>query len=354
MRVAILGAGSIGFATAALLARDGHQPILWSPSGRRTADLATGAALQASGVVEGSFHPTVAATCAEALAEADVAYIAVPGYAHRAVIDAMAPHLRSDQPVIFSSHMSFSLLYLLQRRADYGPAPQVIAWGTTVVTGRQTGPAEVTVANIRAKVDMTALPASAGADAQTLCTALFGDRFVLRDGLAAIALSNLNPQNHLAIALCNITRMEKGEHWLQYDNITGAVGRLLEALDRERLAVAAAYGVGVKTLLEHFRLSFGAEGDSMAAQAASLAARGADVVAPKTLDSRYVTEDVPFGLWPTVCLAEAAGVPAPLHRAGVEMMSALYGRNFAAENDILPALTELPATLKSWISNAAP
>jgi opine dehydrogenase len=248
--------------------------------------------------------------------------------------------------------MSFSLLYLLQRRADYGPPPMVIAWGTTVVTGRQTGPAEVTVANIRAKVDMTALPATAGPEAKALCTALFGDRFVSRDGLAAIALSNLNPQNHLAIALCNITRMEKGEHWLQYDNITGAVGRLLEALDRERLAVAAAYGVAVKTLLEHFRLSFAAEGDTMAAQASSLAARGADVVAPKTLDSRYVTEDVPFGLWPTVRLAEVAGVPVPLHVAGVDMMSALYGRDFAAENDILPALTDLPATLKSWISTA--
>ncbi len=349
MRVAILGAGSIGFATAALLARDGHQPVLWSPSGRRTEALAAGAALEARGVVEGAFHPAVAHSCADALAGADVAYVAVPGYAHRAVIDAMAPHLRPDQPVVFSSHMSFSLLYLLQRRAEHGPAPQVIAWGTTVVTGRQTGPAAVTVSNIRAKVDMAVLPSAAVAEAKDLCTTLFGDRFVSRDGLAAIALSNLNPQNHLAIALCNITRMEKGEHWQQYANITGAVGRLLEALDRERLAVAAAYGVGVKTLLEHFRLSFGAEGDTMAAQAASLAARGADVTAPATLDSRYVTEDVPFGLWPTVCLARAAGVPVPLHIAGVDMMSALYGRDFAGENDILPALDGLTATLRSWI-----
>ena len=283
MRVAILGAGSIAFATAALLAREGHQPVLWSPSGRRTAALAAGTPLTARGVVEGLFHPIIAQTCADALAEANVAYIAVPGYAHRAVIEAMAPHLRPDQPVIFSSHMSFSLLYLLQQRAPHGPAPQVIAWGTTVVTGRQTAPAEVTVSNIRAKVDMTVLPPAAGPDAAALCTALFGDRFVLRDGLAAIALSNLNPQNHLAIALCNLTRMEKGEHWLQYANITGAVGRLLEALDRERLAVAAAYGASVKTLHEHFRLSFAAEGNTMAEQAASLSARGADVAAPATL-----------------------------------------------------------------------
>jgi opine dehydrogenase len=345
MRVAILGAGAIAFASAALLCRNGHQPILWSPSGRRTAALAGGAPLTASGAVQGMFHPIIAATCADALADADVVFVAVPGYAHRAVIDAALPHLRADQPVVFSSHMSFSLLYLLRRWAAFGSAPPVIAWGTTVVTGRQTGPSEVLVSHVRNKVDMAVLPASAAPDGLALCTALFGDRFVLRESLTAIGLSNLNPQNHLAIALCNLTRMEKGEHWQQYAHITGAVGRLLEALDAERLAIADGYGVKVRTLHEHFRLSFDAVGNTMAELALSLSARGADVSGPATLDSRYVTEDVPFGLWPTVCLAEAIGVPAPLHESGVRIMSALYGRDFAAENDILPALGDLTTAL---------
>jgi opine dehydrogenase len=345
MRVAILGAGSIAFASAALLIQNGHEPVLWSPSGQRTAALANGAPLRATGRVEGAFQPAIAASCAEAVSGAEAVYIAVPGYAHRAVIDAVVAYLRPDQPVIFSSHMSFSLLYLLQRRAEYGAAPPVIAWGTTVVTGRQTALDEVTVSNIRTKVDVAVLPKAVAPDGVALCTALFGDRFVLRGGLATIGLSNLNPQNHLAIALCNLTRMEKGEHWLQYANITPAVGRLLEALDAERLAIAAAYGASVRTLHEHFRLSFAATGDTMAEMAASLAERGADVAAPKTLDSRYVTEDVPFGLWPTVCMAATVGVPAPLHVAGVEIMSAAYGRNFAAENNILPSLGDLSMAL---------
>jgi opine dehydrogenase len=345
MRIAILGAGAVAFASAALLAQNGHDPILWSPSGRRTAALAEGAALIASHAVAGEFYPRIAASCAEALAAADVVYVAVPGYAHRAVIDQMAPLLRPDPPVVFSSHLSFSLLYLLQRRAPFGPAPLLVAWGTTVVTGRQTSLSAVFVSHVRTKVDIAVLPASAAADGAALCTALFGDRFVLRDSLTAIGLSNLNPQNHLAIALCNLTRMEKGETWLQYANITGAVGRLMEALDAERLAIAGAYGVQVRTLHEHFRLSFGATGATMAEMAASLSARGADVAAPATLDSRYVTEDVPFGLWPTVCLAEAAGMKAPLHESGVRMLSALYGRDFAGENDLLPELGDLATVL---------
>jgi len=65
------------------------------------------------------------------------------------------------------------------------------------------------------------------------------------------------------------------------------------------------------------------------------------VKGPTTLDTRYVTEDVPFGLLPTIRLAALAGVSAPLHESGLKMMSALYARDFAAENDILPQLGDL-------------
>ena len=132
----------------------------------------------------------------------------------------------------------------------------IVAWGTTLTTGRQESPTEVNVATVRQRVDMATVPESDVDAGYALCNDLFGDHFVKRDGLLAIALSNLNPQNHLAIALLNLTRMERGETWGQGENVTPAVGRLIEALDRERLAIAEAFGLRVKTVQEHFSLSF--------------------------------------------------------------------------------------------------
>jgi opine dehydrogenase len=37
-------------------------------------------------------------------------------------------------------------------------------------------------------------------------------------------------------------------------------------------------------------------------------------------------------------LGRAAGVAMPLHEVGINLFSALYGRDFPAENDILPEL----------------
>jgi opine dehydrogenase len=267
--------------------------------------------------------------------------IAVPGYAHRHVLDAAAPFLRSEQVVVFSSHMSLAALYLAGLLHKRGVTTPIAALGTTVTTGRQTGPDAVNVSSVRARLDVAVLPQSAAARGMEVCRALFGDRFVLRDGVLAIALSNLNAQNHLAIALCNLTRMELGEVWKQNRHITPAVARLIEALDAERLAIAKAFGVEVRTIHEHFHLSFDVPMGPLAEMTHTLAQRSNDVNGPATLESRYVTEDVPFGLVPTLRLAALAGVPVPLHESGVRLMSALYGRDFSAENDILPLLGTL-------------
>jgi opine dehydrogenase len=338
MRVAILGTGPIGLGGAALLASRGHQPVLWSPSGGSVPALAAGAALEAGGALTGTYPVEVAADCAAAITGADAVFITLPANGHRLVMDAMLPHLAENQAVIVSGHQSFGALYLSKGLAARGLALPIIVWGTTVTTGRRTGPASVRIGSIRSKVDIATVPAVHAQQGLALCQMLFGERFVLRDDMIAIALSNLNPQNHLAITLCNLTRMERGEVWLQNENITDAVGRLIEALDAERLAIAAAFNLKVRTVREHFHLSFHVPQAPLGEMARAMAARGDATQAPATLDTRYVTEDAPFGLYPTVLLGQLAGRPAVLHESGIAMLSALYGRDLASENNLLPAL----------------
>lgn len=338
LRVSILGAGAVAYGAAASLARAGHDPLLWSPSGLRTAELAAGKPLVASNAIEGTFHPRVAADCAQAVGDADVVMIALPGNGHKAVLDAAAPHVRDGQPIVISSHLSFGALHLSRLLAARGVRAPIIAWGTTLTTGRQESPTAVNVSTVRQRVDMATVPHDALDAGHALCTRLFGDHFVKRDGLLAIALSNLNPQNHLAIALLNLTRMERGETWGQGENVTPAVGRLIEALDRERLAIADAFGLAVKTVHEHFSLSFHVPLGGVSEMNQEMHARGRGGFGPKTAESRYVLEDVPFGLVPTAVLGRLVDRPATLHEAGIALFSAAYGRDFAHENDLLPEL----------------
>jgi opine dehydrogenase len=74
---------------------------------------------------------------------------------------------------------------------------------------------------------------------------------------------------------------------------------------------------------------------SIAEMNAELHAKGIGGQGPATADSRYVTEDVPYGLAVTAALGRLAGHPAVLHQAGVDLFSAMYGRDFLAENTLL-------------------
>src|SRR6218665_3290221 len=71
-KVSILGAGGVAFGTAAFLARAGHDPMLWSPSGKGTEPFEAGAPLVAQGAIELEFLPRVAKDCAQAVHGAEV------------------------------------------------------------------------------------------------------------------------------------------------------------------------------------------------------------------------------------------------------------------------------------------
>ena len=158
-----------------------------------------------------------------------------------------------------------------------------------------------------------------------------------RDDLVSISLSNLNPQNHLGQVIGNFTRIERGESWENWRGYTDCVGRLIEALDAERLAIAAAFGYAVRNVREHFALSFHVPEGPVSDMTRRIAERDSSP-GPASLETRYVIEDVPFGIVVTALLARIVGVAAPLHEAGIAIISALYGRDFRRENDLLPEL----------------
>ncbi|AWV05619.1 NAD/NADP octopine/nopaline dehydrogenase (plasmid) [Burkholderia sp. JP2-270] len=354
MQVTIAGAGAIALGYAAYLLENGHTPRVWSPSGARTVEFVDGAPLKANGAINGEFHLDVCVDAKDA-ADADIIILALPAYGHRFAIESLIPHIGARHMVVISGHLSLVALYLAKRLAERGLDIPIAAWSTTVLTCKSQSTTQIRVGAIRTKVDMAALPVRHADRVHKTCVSLFGDRFLLKDDMLTLTLSNINPQDHMGIALTNLTRIEKGEAWGQNSNLTPSVGKLLEALDVERISVATAFGKAVRTTFDHCRLSFDVGGDSLSEISTKLVERGSDPLGPTSIETRYVLEDVPFGLVPTLRLANLAGVSAPLHESGVAILGACYGRNFVADNDILPEIEPLDIdTLKRLVVDGYP
>ncbi|MEW9613391.1 NAD/NADP octopine/nopaline dehydrogenase family protein [Shinella sp. S4-D37] len=294
--------------------------------------------MSATGICEGTWQVPVARSIAEAVRDAEVIIVAVPANGHARIIDAMVPHLADGQTVIVSAELSLSGALLIKEARARGLQISVISWATTAVTAHSTGLDGVFVSLLRKKLDIAAMPTRSSVAGQAMCSELFGISFEIKPNPLAIALSNINAAGHMAVALCNFTRMERGEDWSSYGGITPGVGELIERLDEERLALATSYGLEVRSVVDHYVHSFPVERGSIDNMAQAIALTRPHVKGPTSTDTRYVTEDVPFGLQAMVELAAITGVAMPLHQSGIELFSALYGTEFRSQNDILPRL----------------
>jgi len=345
MRLAVLGAGAVGPGAAALAASRGHEVALWSPSGRGTSGL--GGHLHAEGALTGRFPLHVATGLAEALAGADAALLAVPAHAYPAVLPEVALALPRGVPLILSPAGSLAPLALDLARAGLGPRAPVGGLATTPVTARRLGPDRVRVAKIRRAVDAAAVPARSGPEIAALAEALFGIACPVAPDVLPLALANANPIIHAALALANVTRIERAEAWPQYGLMTDAACRLMERLEAERATLAAVLGVAVVPLATSLARANAIPEAPIARMAEAIAASRAAVQGPTDMATRYVIEDVPFGLVVYLRLAARAGVAMPLTEATVAVLEALWGRDLRA-NPLLDMLdaADVPALLR--------
>jgi opine dehydrogenase len=168
--------------------------------------------------------------------------------------------------------------------------------------------------------------------------ALFGKRFRLQPDALTITLNNHNPVYHVAPMLCNLSRAEKKENWVIWENITPGVARLVKLVDDERLAVAACFGTRGVPVEEYFREAHGAEGNDLNEIVASVARKLNGPVGPQELDHRFITEDVPYALVLYCALGRLAGIPMPVSESLIQLTSALYETDFFEEGHNLEAL----------------
>jgi opine dehydrogenase len=109
-------------------------------------------------------------------------------------------------------------------------------------------------------------------------------------------------------------------------------------LDRERLAIAEAFGFSLPTLRQHYGHSYQQTPAALDAMAAEIVRAGRSPNGPSRLDHRYVIEDVPFGLVFMEMLARLASVDTPALSASITLLETVYDRDFRGANFLVRAL----------------
>jgi opine dehydrogenase len=110
------------------------------------------------------------------------------------------------------------------------------------------------------------------------------------------------------------------------EGMTPAVVRVIERLDQERLEIGQRLGIdlptGVDMMVESAYGPRGTLWESLNGSAGLTPVKG-----PPSLENRYVTEDIPYGLVAWASIGDAVGVATPMMDALIALGGVIMGKD---------------------------
>ncbi|MEN8807365.1 MAG: NAD/NADP octopine/nopaline dehydrogenase family protein [Desulfobacterales bacterium] len=337
MKIAVLGSGNGGCAVAFDCAAHGHQVTLFDfekfPASIQAVQ--TNGGIHCEGELEG-FQPVAYAghEIETALNGADIIYAVGPAYSTKPFAEACRPHLKKGQTVIVCpSSCGGSIEF--KNAADLGLRDEeiVVAETSTLPYAvRLLEPGKIRIFNkLKGGLFLAALPAKN--------TQLVLDQ--VRDVYSAMSaaknilqtsLQNGNPVIHPTITLMNVALIERtqGDFEFYHEGVTPAVGRLIKAVDKERIAIGNKLGVKVIPDPE-LGVMQGYMVEATYDNGFITSPGFAGVKAQPSLDYRYFNEDVGYGLVFLQDLVEQVGVDTPVMLAVINLVSLIMNRDYVGE-----------------------
>jgi opine dehydrogenase len=162
---------------------------------------------------------------------------------------------------------------------------------------------------------------------------------VAASNLLEAGFADVSALFHVAGLMTNVGRAEAGSPYnffVPYNfyasNMTPGTCNLIEAMDRERVAVAKAYGIETPDVFKWLEDVYDRRDKTLADRLqANAPTHYRDSPAPNSLKHRFLSGDVPYTLVPISSLGEVAGVRTPVIDGVVTVSSALTQRDFRSE-----------------------
>ncbi|QVL50130.1 MAG: NAD/NADP octopine/nopaline dehydrogenase family protein [Thiocapsa sp.] len=337
--IAVLGAGSGGLALAGSLARRGFGVRLWNRDAERLQTLRDAGHIRLRGCLAADVPlPQCTTDLAEAVRGAALILVVTTADAHESIATRLAPLLEAGQCILLCPGRTGGAIVVRATIARLPCARGIlVAEAQSLVYACRAEAACVNLIGTKALVPVAAYPAADIELVLRRVSPLF-DCFQAAPTVLHTGLENIGAIFHPAIVLFNAAAIERGDGFYLYRDMTPCLAECLLALDRERIAIGAAFGIRLYSIFDWIKRAYPmTEGDTLCTRFRNNPAYS-DILAPTALNSRLLTEDLPTGLVPMAALGAAAGIETPLMDALIDLGSAILGRDFRAEGRTLERL----------------
>ena len=336
MNITVLGAGAGGTTVAFDCAAHGHQVRLFDfpQFADNIAAIAEQGGIHAEGDIAGFNAVAYAGHDVDrALENAELVYVVGPAFSTEPFGQAVAGKLMPGQTVIVTPGSCGGALAF--KRAAGLPVEddsiRVAETHTLHYAVRLTEPGRVHVfLKLRAGNLLAALPGRETANILKLIADVY-PTMEPAGNVIQTSLQNANPVIHPAVSLCNSARIEgEGDFLFYEEGVTDSVGRIIESVDRERIAIGERLGIKIFSDPEMgMRQGYMLENNYGSGYREAPGFLG--ITAQTQLDHRYINEDVGYGLVFMSHLGQQVGVATPTIDSIIRLASVLMNRDYAGE-----------------------
>ena len=330
-KVAVLGGGNGGHALSADLALAGHDVRLFEMEQfkQNMHQVFTTKKIECVGNVLNGIASinTVTSNIDEALKDAEIILVATPAFAHKGYAHLLAGKILPHQLVVLLPGTLGSLeVAHIWRELGTNDGVVIAESDTLPYATRLEGPGKVRV-NVKIDIQVGVLPASKTDWAYDLLKDILQVKIV--KNVLEAGLSSMNPIDHPPGTILNAGRIERsnGEFYIYEEGMTPSVIRVMEELDKERLKIGELFGLNLMTIGELLHTSgYGPKGTTW--EVINGSSSLTPIKGPTSLNSRYLTEDIPFGLKTFASIADNYGISTPVMDSMITLGTILVNEVF--------------------------
>jgi opine dehydrogenase len=336
MKVAVLGSGNGGTALAADWSLTGHDVYMFDfkEFQQNIEAINKNGGIYSEGEVEGFAKIEYAGTdIKKVITDADLIFVVGPAYSTKPFGEICKDYIKDGQIVIVCPSSCAGSIVFKNALNDSNKENIIVAETSTLPYAcRITEPGKVKVfLKLRGGLFIAALPSHKTPEVYELFKEIYPNASLAKNFLQT-TLQNGNPVIHPAVTLLNAALIErtKGDFYFYEDGVTPAVGKLIEAIDNERLNLGKKLGFDILSepdlgyLQGYMQIANYEEGYSTAEGFKGIEAQS-------TLDHRYLNEDVGYGLVFMSELGKQFGVSTPIMDSMIEITSVLVQKNYREE-----------------------
>ena len=269
----------------------------------------------------------------EAISGVQLILVIVPAFGHIPIAKDIAPNLKKGQIIVLAPGSVFGALEFLNTLRISGLKEDVVVAETAsnYFACRRKGPDVCDIFGIKKYMPVSTIPASS-VDYVVENLKEFFPNSIAWENIIQTSFADLNAIVHPVASLLNTGRIEntKGNYDFYWEGITEGVGRAMQAIDDEKIAVAKAMGFKVKSQLDLLHDFYGhPERDSLFSFFSQSEVNGGmGPSAPSTFTHRYITEDVPYGLVPISEMGKLFNVSIPNIDAVISLCSSINDEDY--------------------------